>query len=299
MAGPSASDRRLRIPGFRRYASELARLRAQLAELDSLRSQIASADRELRALRAGRGLAADAEATDVDAEWIARAKQYEYYWLNANKKLDLLALPDFGPLARRVLKEGRTFLNADRLYTLWQAARSMPEAATAAAEIGTFKGGSAKLLAEAMRASGRVRPFYVCDTFSGHAVVNEALDGRHRVGKQFTAVRAPRVISYLSEYEFLTVVEGDIQETAARLPADHRFGLVHIDVDVHPVTQFCLEFFAPRLAAGATIVVDDYGFTTCPGVKKAVDDFVAARRDEFHMMHLLTAQAVLTRLGPD
>jgi len=71
---------------------------------------------------------------------------------------------------------------------------------------------------------------------------------------------------------------------------------VHIDVDVYPPTEFCLRFFAPRLARGALLVVDDYGFLTCPGAKKAVDDFVAAHA-EFGMWHLLSGQAVVYRIG--
>jgi hypothetical protein len=43
-------------------------------------------------------------------------------------------------------------------------------------------------------------------------------------------------------------------------------------------------------------VVDDYGFKTCPGARKAVDEF-AARHPEFSLWHLMTGQAVLVRLG--
>jgi hypothetical protein len=42
--------------------------------------------------------------------------------------------------------------------------------------------------------------------------------------------------------------------------------------------------------------VDDYGFTTCKGVKVAVDDFVRERDGQFWAMHLLTGQAILVRL---
>jgi O-methyltransferase len=294
---PGAGDIRLRIPGFRKYALEITRLRREVAEVEALRARVAEAEAELGALRASRGLAPGNDLAPEEADWLARAKQFEYYWLNANKKLDVLALRPFGPAAAQVLRDGRTFLNADRLYTLWQAIERMPEAGAAVAEVGAFKGGSAKLIAEALRASGRTVPLFVCDTFAGHTVVDESIDGRHRVGKQFRAVRAPKVAKYLSTYEFLEVVEGDIRETAARFADQHAFGMVHIDVDVHPITQFCLEFFAPRIPVGATIVVDDYGFTTCKGVKKAVDDFVAAHPRMFWAMHLLTAQAVLVRVS--
>jgi len=75
-----------------------------------------------------------------------------------------------------------------------------------------------------------------------------------------------------------------------------RFGLVHIDVDVYPIVKFCLEFFGPRVVAGATVIMDDYGFKTCPGAKRAVDEFTATS-PHFRMVHLLTGQALLIRLA--
>lgn len=293
----SPRDLRLRIPGFRRYAAELERLRGQLSTLEALRQRLDSAEREVRALSGVRGLAPGSGAGIDDADWVARAKKYEYYWLNAEKKLDLLDMRPFGALASEVLRDGRTFLNADRLYTLWQAVASMPAEAQAVAEVGVYKGGSTRFLAEALRAIDRVMPLYACDTFDGHAAVDESVDGRHRVQKQFASVNTSKIAKYLGRYDFVQLVEGDITQTASRYAEETRFGLVHIDVDVYPATKFCLEFFAPRILVGSTIVVDDYGFTTCRGAKKAVDEFVAANAQRFWAMHLLTGQAVLTRLA--
>jgi len=47
---------------------------------------------------------------------------------------------------------------------------------------------------------------------------------------------------------------------------------------------------------GGMMVMDDYGTTTCEGVKRAVDEFTASNPG-FRVMHLLTGQAVVTRLG--
>jgi O-methyltransferase len=287
----------LRIPGFRRYAREIDRLLADAAAARELRDRLEAVETALRAANAKRGLGSGEGGAVNDEEWTAHARQYEYYWINAQKKIDLLAAKPFGPIATRVLGDGRTFLGADRLYTLWQAIIGLPSAAEAVLEVGAFKGGSAKLTAEALRWSGRPLRFYVCDTFQGHAVVDPALDGRHRVGKQFSGNDAQRVAKYLKDYDFLEVVEGDIRETAARFEDQRAFGMVHIDVDVHPATQFCLEFFASRMVVGGVIVVDDYGFLTCKGVKVAVDEFVSAHRDRYRSMHLLTGQAVLTRVA--
>jgi O-methyltransferase len=293
----SPRDMRLRIPGFRRYAAELERLRGHEGALEAMRQQLEKAEREVRVLSGARGMAPGNNASVDDAEWTTRAKKYEYYWLNADKKIDLLEMRPFGALASEVLRDGRTFLNADRLYTLWQAVAHMPAGAAAIAEVGVYRGGSARFLAEALRAVDRVMPLYACDTFDGHAAVDESVDGRHKVQKQFAGVNTSRIAKYLNRYDFVHIVEGDITQTAARFEDQHAFGLVHIDVDVYPATGFCLEFFAPRLLVGATIVVDDYGFTTCRGAKKAVDEFVAANGKQFWAMHLLTGQAVLTRLA--
>jgi O-methyltransferase len=299
MSAATTDPLRLRLPGFRRYARELERLKGQVSELEALRAQLAVAEQENRILRAARGLSPGDEIPGDDVEWVNRARKFEYYWLNADKKIDLFALKPFAPLAARVLEDGRTFLNADRLYTLWQAIEKMPDDTTAVAEVGVFKGGSSKFLAEALLAVHRTVPLFACDTFSGHTAVDESLDGRHRVGKQFRSRQAPslapKVSKYLRKYDFVHVMEGDIRETASGI-ANQVFGMVHLDVDVHPITVFCLDFFTPRLARGGTIVVDDYGFTTCRGVKKAVDDFVAANHGRVWAMHLLTGQAVLTRL---
>jgi hypothetical protein len=81
------------------------------------------------------------------------------------------------------------------------------------------------------------------------------------------------------------------------LASQRQFGFVHLDVDVYPITQFCVEFFAPRLVAGGVIVVDDYGSRTCEGVTKAVDEFAAAHARDVYAMHLLSGQAVLLRMA--
>lgn len=224
------------------------------------------------------------------------ARRYEHYWYNASKKIEIRKVAGFGKAAHRVLEEGRTYLHFDRLYTLWQAAGALESDEPAVAEVGAYKGGSAKLIAEALRFHGRVNRFYVCDTFEGHTVVDPALDGHHEVGHQFGKTSAEKVAAYLGAYENVRVLKGDIQETSATLAAERAFGFLHIDVDVYPITKFCLEFFGPRMVRGGVMIVDDYGLVTCEGAKVAVDEFVRANR-HFRTLHMLTAQAVLVRVG--
>jgi hypothetical protein len=269
-----------KLPLIRRYAIENERLRAKLTES---RQQIRElCEREARMAE--------------DAELLRQAREYDYYWREAFKRIDIRQLLPFGEVAERVIRDGRTYLNVDRLYTLWQAVESLPSAACAIAEVGVYRGGSAWFVADALRRRARGLPFYVCDTFQGHVEVDETLDGLHRPGLQFTRVKAEKVAKYLRGFPFVRVEVGDIRETAPTFAGESAFGLVHLDVDVYPITRYCLEFFGPRMVPGGVIVADDYGTTTCEGVKKAVDEF-GASNPGFRVLHLLTGQAVITKLG--
>ena len=269
-----------KLPWIRRFALENERLRSKLTE----------SRRQVRELRERQ------EQLDRDADYLRQAREYEYYWTNAFKKIDIRQVMPFGEVAARVIRDHRTYLNVDRLYTLWQAVESLPAATRAVAEVGVYRGGSAWFVAEALRLAGRDVPFYVCDTFQGHVEVDESLDGLHRPGAQFTRVKAEKVAKYLRGFASARVVAGDIRETAAVFASEGAFGLVHLDVDVYPITRFCLDFFGPRMISGGVMVLDDYGTTTCEGVKQALDEFKETNPD-FRVFHLLTGQAVVTKLG--
>ena len=269
-----------KLPWVRRYAIENERLRSKLNES---RQQI-------------RDLLEGQERAAKDAEFLRQAREYEYYWREAFKRIDIRQVMPFGEVAARVIRDGRTYLNVDRLYTIWQAVGWLPSAARAVAEVGVYRGGSAWFIAEALRRAHREMPFYVCDSFQGHVEVDESLDGVHRPGVQFTRVKAEKVAKYLRSFPFIRLQVGDVRETAPVFESESAFGFVHIDVDVYPITRFCLEFFGPRMVPGGVMVMDDYGTTTCQGVTSAVDEFATANPG-FRVLHLLTGQAVVTKLG--
>lgn len=220
-----------------------------------------------------------------------------YYLSGARKKIDIAQLPGFGELAARIRADGRAGMHLDRLFTLWQAVQRMPEGLPIV-EVGAYMGGSARFMCEASALRGLAPHFYVCDTFSGHARTDPEFDlDKHRDTRKFTNTSPEFVAEYLRPFPHAQLVVGDIMETAPQVfSGDIRFAFVHVDVDVYPPTDFCLRFFAPRLAPGAWLVVDDYGFTTCPGAKKAVDDFVAAN-PVYSLIHLLSGQAIVFRAG--
>ena len=121
-----------------RLLSRLPVLRRYDAEIKRLKSELAAAARELGRLR----------AAQPDPAWLAGAHKYEYLWSTAFKKVDIREVEPFGSLAAKIVGDGRTYLNVDRLYTLWQMASNLPAGARAVAEVGVYKGGSARFVAE-------------------------------------------------------------------------------------------------------------------------------------------------------
>lgn len=72
---------------------------------------------------------------------------------------------------------------------------------------------------------------------------------------------------------------------------DRGFCLVHIDVDLYEPTRDAVAFFYPRMKPGGVIICDDYGFSSCPGAKKAMDEF--AQSVDRKVVHLPTGQGML------
>jgi len=218
----------------------------------------------------------------------------DYLCLNGHKMIDMREEPRFREAAAEAERQGRTLLRHDRLFVLWEAARNTRRVEGAAAEVGTYRGGSARFLAEAMRAHGVRRTLHAFDTFCGHpAIVDAGRDGLHTAGYLGdTSLEAVR--EYLATHPEIVLHAGQFADTRAEVEGE-TFGLVHVDVDLYESALQSLEFFWPRLAPQGVLVVDDYGFRTCRGLKEAVDGFVANRAD-CSRWYMNTGQLVLRRL---
>lgn len=82
------------------------------------------------------------------------------------------------------------------------------------------------------------------------------------------------------------IVKGFVPDTFAG--RDDKISFAHLDMDIYSPTKSALEYIFPRLLDGGMIVLDDYGFWTTPGVKKAVDEFQHGRK-----VYLPTGQMVI------
>lgn len=226
------------------------------------------------------------------AQWVHRAMQ-KY----RAGRFQLQFRPDdaFFELADAVVVPEHTLLGYDRLYVLWQIVRNVGPVAGDAAEVGSFRGGSAFFVATAFRMIHEQEvTMRVFDTFEGHPeqAITEH-DPFHKAGR-FRRTSYERVQELLSPFSRVTVHKGDVAESLRHVPdASYRF--VHLDTDLYKPTIECLDYFTPRMVSGGVIVVDDFASQKCPGVPKAVAEFMARAGDPFQVWDMRTEQLILVK----
>ena len=88
-------------------------------------------------------------------------------------------------------------------------------------------------------------------------------------------------------------VKGLVPDTFIGLE-DKPIVFAHVDLDIYHPIKACCEFIFPRLPIGGSLIFDDYGWMSCPGARKAVDDYFRWRPEE--VISLPTCQAVVTKL---
>jgi hypothetical protein len=137
------------------------------------------------------------------------------------------------------------------------------------AELGVYKGYSASLLANYARRLGRTA--YLLDTYEGFNQEDfKGIDADQKVSFKDTSLEAVRALVGEANAKF---VKGFFPATAAQLPPDATYCLVHIDCDLYAPMASALEYFYPRLVPGGFLIAHDYSSLHWNGAEKAVDEF--------------------------
>jgi hypothetical protein len=161
------------------------------------------------------------------------------------------------------------------LLNIWEQARVMADHGGVFAEVGVFRGASAKLICEA---KGKTI-LHLFDTFEGLPDEVSERDGRFKKG-MFIA-NEKDVKERLSKYPNVAIHPGVFPKTADVIK-DIKFSFVHLDVDLYSVTKKALEFFYPRMLPGGRIISHDYG--QCEGVWVAFDEFISDKPEKLEPM---------------
>lgn len=189
---------------------------------------------------------------------------------------------------RRLCGRDANWHSLDRKFALDQLVQSVVYVDGDTAECGAFEGASSWFICR--RIAGLEKQHHIFDSFEGLSEPSEQ-DGAHWVGGDLAAQEGAARRN-LQEFGFVHYHKGWIPERFSRVE-DRRFCLVHIDVDLYQPTLDSLEFFYERMRPGGLIICDDYDFSTCPGAKKAMDEFFTGMPEK--IVRLPTGQAFITK----
>ena len=180
--------------------------------------------------------------------------------------------PAFEEIFQRV--KDHTLCSRDRCYILWTTLRQALANEGDVLECGVFRGGTALLQALTMQASAPCQPkmLHLFDSFEGMPETVQGVDRLKRGDLGGTSVT--RVEGLLKAFPFAEVHPGFIPATFVGLKVD-KVCWAHIDVDIYQSVRDCISFIYPRLSPGGFMIFDDYGFPSCPGARRAVDESFA------------------------
>lgn len=187
-------------------------------------------------------------------------------------------------LINKIKEEEEMCLLDNEAYQVFMAVERTQKVRGAIAEVGVYKGGSAKLICEA---KGH-RLLYLFDTFEGLPEVGEIDRSFHK--GQFNAL-VDDVKNYLKKYSNVYIYKGLFNKTAGQIK-DKSFSFVHLDVDLYDSTLNCLEFFYFRMNKGGIILSHDY--ISAAGVRKAFDEFFKDKPEP--IIELSGSQCLIVKL---
>jgi hypothetical protein len=145
---------------------------------------------------------------------------------------------------------------------LYELAMRSRNAHGCAVELGAYRGGSARIIAEALNN----KPVHVFEAF-GIPEGQADTDSDHG-GGDFAADEAD-VRWYLGD---LTNIIWHVGAFPATWVETGEVAFAHLDCDTYAGTRAALDLLIPRLSVGGIILVDDYDWPQTPGVTRAVDE---------------------------
>lgn len=184
---------------------------------------------------------------------------------------------------------GHTLVDYPQCYMLYQYAKHAASLPGDVAEVGVYKGGTARLLAKVFESTGKT--IHLFDTFCGMPASDPGMDV-HKEG-EFGDASLESVRSYLSDCSNVRFYQGLFPDTAGPVQ-ETRFCFAHIDIDICKSAMDCCRFFYPLMEKGGIMVFDDYGIPDCPGIKTAVDEFFSDKPE--HPCYLPTGQCIVVRV---
>jgi O-methyltransferase len=191
---------------------------------------------------------------------------------------------------------GNTLVDVYRCYELWQLvaqAAKLPDGDLI--EIGVWRGGTGTLIARKCQLTGVENPVYLCDTFRG--VVKAGARDATYVGGEHADTDKERVLTLLRSVgiERVQILDGIFPDETGDGIRERSFRFCHIDVDVYDSAKDIMTWIWPRLVPGGIVVFDDYGFHSCVGITRFVNE--ERTRPDRLVVHNLNGHAIVIKMA--
>lgn len=147
-------------------------------------------------------------------------------------------------------------------------------------ELGCYEGTTSLFIRRVLDQTDKTRDFQVYDSFAG--LPPKTAEDNSPLGEQFSAGQLKT-----SREQLRT----NFKKAGLAIPVVHKAWFVHLtdddlpgsvafaflDGDFYESIKTSLELVGPRLSIGGKILIDDYQSEALPGVRRAVDEWLAAK----------------------
>lgn len=187
-----------------------------------------------------------------------------------------------------------TLVDKYRCYELWQLISQTSKLNGAIIEIGVWRGGTGGLICKRLELDGNNHMVYLADTFSG--VVKASKYDSFYKGTEHSDTSKQIVFELLNKLQVknYSILEGIFPDETSHLIKDNLFCFCHIDVDVYFSAKDIVDWLWPRLTMGGIIVYDDYGFASCDGITKFVNEEI--HYNDRIVIHNLNGHAIIIKI---
>jgi O-methyltransferase len=197
--------------------------------------------------------------------------------------------------AYKVIREN-TLVDEYRCYELWSLVAQVAALEGDIIEVGVWRGGTGCLMAYRAQNLSPQKRVFLCDTFAG-VVKAGGMDSQYRGGEHAdTSLATVKELADRLELGNISILQGIFPEDTASAVEGNRFSLCHIDVDVYDSARDVMNWVWPRLCVGGCIVFDDYGFSTCDGVTRLVNE--NSPKAGAITLHNLNGHAIIVKIAP-
>lgn len=165
-----------------------------------------------------------------------------------------------------------TLVDIYRSYELYQLVRQVANVPGDILEVGVWRGGTGMILATAARRWKPAARVWLCDTFSG-VVKAGKFDPTYSGGEHSDTSRtAVESLAGRLGIDNVTVLPGVFPDDTGPAVASRSVALCHIDVDAYLSAADIISWVSPRVPSSGILVFDDYGFSSCKGITRLLQE---------------------------